>query len=103
MQLDDIAVPLLVLVAVVALLTLERHTPPVWLAVVLCVVTYPAGSFVVSALELGGDPVDVGTAHSAVTLTAISLAGYALTAAHRLCAGREHGGEAEPDESTTTL
>ncbi|MEH0419616.1 hypothetical protein [Streptomyces sp. B21-083] len=100
MQLDDIVVPLLVLVAVTALCTLERHTPPVWLALVLCVVTYPAGSFVVSALELGGDPVDVGTAHTAVTLTAISLAGYALTVARRLRTGREHGGEEGPDKST---
>jgi hypothetical protein len=35
MHLDDIAVPLLVLVAVAALWALESHPPPLWLAIAL--------------------------------------------------------------------
>ncbi|MFF3849374.1 hypothetical protein [Streptomyces sp. NPDC002328] len=104
MQLEDITVPLLVLVGVAALWTLESHPPPLWLAFALCVVTYPAGSFVVSALGLSGDPVDAGTARSVTALTAIGLTGLALDLVRRRRARHEPGEEesAALDEPAVT-
>ncbi|MEH0577199.1 MULTISPECIES: hypothetical protein [Streptomyces] len=84
MQLTYLVVPLLVLaIAVRFVWSGERPTPPIWLAVALCLASYPLGIMAANALGMDVNSSSGRGVRLSVAVEAAFLAGPAATAARK--------------------
>ncbi|MFC4499701.1 MULTISPECIES: hypothetical protein [Streptomyces] len=84
MDLNDLKITLLVLVAAVAVIRHDgRHPMPLWLILTASAASYPLGTLLAAALHVTADPVDLGTTHVSVAALTCVAASTALATARR--------------------